>query len=199
MPQKWFERRVVDVLRLVVARARSVMLSARGARLGEKVRLGPRISVHRPWSVHLGDRCVLEAEVFLKVVDDAAVLIVGSDSFVGRGTEFDVLQSVTVGRHTLIAPGCFITDHGHRFGAESRIDSQGCSALPVVIGSDVWIGTQSIILQGARVGDGAVIGAHSVVKGEIPAMAIAVGAPARIVGKRQGNSEQPISFQGMPR
>lgn len=174
------------MLRLATGRLAAGFLSIRGASLGKKVRVGPRTSVLRPWAVGLGDRCVLESDVFLKMVDDAAVLAIGADSFVGRGTEFDVLHSVSVGCHSLIAPGCFITDHAHRIQGDNLIDTQGCSVLPVVIGNDVWIGAHSVILEGARIGDGAVIGANSVVKGEIPAMAIAVGAPARIIGKRQG-------------
>ena len=153
--------------------------------MGQKVRIGARTSVGYPWTVALGDRCVIESDVFLKIVEDSAALTVGSDSFVGKGTEFDVSERVTVGRNTLIAPGCFITDHTHLISAVARIDAQGCSARAVVIGDDVWIGAQSVILDGARIGNGAVIGAHSVVKGEIPSMAIAVGAPARVIGKRQ--------------
>lgn len=183
--QKWFECAVVEKMRLATDRLRARVLTIRGARVGAKVRVGARSSVQLPWAVTLGDRCVIETDVLLKIVEASAVLRVGSDSFIGRGTEFDVSESVTVGRHSLIAPGCFITDHAHRFRAGSRIDTQGCVVRPVVIGDDVWIGTQSVILEGVHIGDGAVIGAQSIVKGEIPAGAIAVGAPARIVGHRQ--------------
>lgn len=54
----------------------------------------------------------------------------------------------------------------------------------VVLGNDVWIGAHCMLLPGARIGNGAVVGAYSVVRGEIPAMAIAVGSPARVVGQR---------------
>lgn len=51
----------------------------------------------------------------------------------------------------------------------------------VIIGNDVWIGTETLILSGVTIGDGAVIGARSVVVDDVPPYAIAAGNPARIV------------------
>lgn len=53
-----------------------------------------------------------------------------------------------------------------------------------VVGSDVWIGTQALILPGARIGHGAVIGARAVVAGEVRPYAIVVGCPAREIRRR---------------
>lgn len=53
----------------------------------------------------------------------------------------------------------------------------------IIIGNDVWIGTKAIILQGARLGDGVIVGAGAVVDFEVPAHAIVVGNPARILGR----------------
>jgi lipopolysaccharide O-acetyltransferase len=55
------------------------------------------------------------------------------------------------------------------------------SESEVIIGRNVWLGDSVAVLAGARIGDGAVIGANSVVTGHIPAETIAVGAPARVV------------------
>lgn len=54
----------------------------------------------------------------------------------------------------------------------------------VLIGSDVWIGTEAIILSGVTIGDGAVIGARSVVTKNVPPYAIIAGNPAKIIKKR---------------
>jgi virginiamycin A acetyltransferase len=57
----------------------------------------------------------------------------------------------------------------------------------IVIGNDVWIGTQSVVLSGARIGDGVIIAANSVVIGDIPSYAIAAGSPARVIKFRFDN------------
>ena len=54
----------------------------------------------------------------------------------------------------------------------------------ILIGSDVWIGTRSIILDGVKIGDGAVIGAGSIVTKDIPAHAVVAGVPAKIIRYR---------------
>ncbi len=53
-----------------------------------------------------------------------------------------------------------------------------------VVGSDVWIGMEALILPGARIGHGAVIGARAVVSGEVPPYAVVTGNPGRMVRKR---------------
>ena len=60
---------------------------------------------------------------------------------------------------------------------------------PVRIGPDVWIGTKVSVLRGTRVGRGSVLGAHAVVRGDIPEYSIAVGAPARVVRNRMADYE----------
>ena len=54
----------------------------------------------------------------------------------------------------------------------------------IEIGNDVWIGREAIILGGTKIGDGAVIGAYSVVAGEIPPYSIVAGNPAKVIRKR---------------
>ncbi|MGO7601667.1 DapH/DapD/GlmU-related protein, partial [Rhizobium ruizarguesonis] len=54
----------------------------------------------------------------------------------------------------------------------------------IVIGDDVWIGANCVILDGATIGNGAVIAAGAVVTGDIPAMEIAGGVPARVLRSR---------------
>ena len=55
---------------------------------------------------------------------------------------------------------------------------------PCTIGHDVWIGTDAVILRGIEIGDGAVVGANSVVTKDVPPFAIVVGSPARVIRYR---------------
>lgn len=54
----------------------------------------------------------------------------------------------------------------------------------VIIGNDVWIGTEALVMSGVRVGNGAVIGARAVVAGDVPPYAIVAGVPAKLVRMR---------------
>ena len=88
----------------------------------------------------MGKYVHLEDDVWLKIVSKDAKLTIGDFTFIGRGTEIDVSNNVFIGKHVLIAPKVFITDHSHNIKAGS-IDSQGCINRPVIIKDDVWIGT----------------------------------------------------------
>ena len=144
--------------------------------------------IERPWAVRIGHRSLFEDSVYLKVVADDASLQFGSYVFVGRGVEFDVQENISVGDHSLIAPGCFITDHDHGFSPDLRIDQQPGIAKPVIIGNDVWLGANVTVVAGITIGDGAVVGAHAVVTTDVPAMAIVAGVPARVLRYRTDGS-----------
>jgi acetyltransferase-like isoleucine patch superfamily enzyme len=178
-------------MRIVKGRARARVLAFRGATVKDKVTIGAMCRVERPWCVTFGARCVAEEAVYLKVVADDAILEFGRHVFIGRGSEFDVQERVSVGDHTLIAPGCFITDHGHGFSEELRIDQQPGVARPVVIGNDVWLGANVTVLAGVTISDGAIVGANAVVTRNVPAMAMVAGVPARLLRYRDREVSLP--------
>ena len=83
-----------------------------------------------------------------------------------------------------MASHIFISDTNHGSDHDSPLtppDDRPLTSCPVAIGDRVWIGEGVCVLPGAKIGDGCIIGAHAVVKGEIPANSIAVGAPARVI------------------
>jgi acetyltransferase-like isoleucine patch superfamily enzyme len=186
---KWWQRSLENGLaRAEIWRAylRARMWAVRGARVDRRVAVHRDCRVDRPWGLTLGERTKLESGVWLKLVDDEAQLQIGSYTFIGTRSEFNVMARVEVGDHTLFAPGCFITDHHHGMDAKGlRIDQQPCIANPVRIGSDVWLGTGVTVLPGVVIGDGAVVGAGAVVTHNVPERAIAVGIPARAVRFRR--------------
>ncbi len=94
---------------------------------------------------------------------------------------------VTIGNYVLISREVVIADSFVATPAQLSDIRQphaksAETAISIVIGNDVWIGTKAIILQGARLGDGVIVGAGAVVDFEVPAYAIVVGNPARIIG-----------------
>lgn len=175
---------LLNSLRLVGARIRALGWRIRGAKVSSKVTIGRRSRVDNPAGVSLSHRVTLEEDVWLKLVDSRAQLEIGEFSFIGRGSEIDAAEHVSIGAHVLIAPRVFITDHTHNIAADQLIGAQGCTSKSVSIGDDVWIGTGVTILPGVTIGEGAVIGAGSVVRKSIPAGEIWAGVPARHIRHR---------------
>jgi acetyltransferase-like isoleucine patch superfamily enzyme len=87
---------------------------------------------------------------------------------------------VEIGAGAFIAPGVCLACAGHSLDAEQRSSGVGTSA-PITIGENVWIGANVTVLGGVTIGDGAVIGANSVVNRDVPAGAIAAGAPCKVL------------------
>lgn len=88
--------------------------------------------------------------------------------------------TVTIGNNVWIGPQVGIYAVGHPLDATGRKERLGI-ALPIVIGDNVWIGGNAVVLMGVTIGNNAVIGAGSVVTHDIPDNAVAVGNPAKVI------------------
>ena len=79
----------------------------------------------------------------------------------------------------------------HPFDAAQRRTQE--FGKPVDIGADVWVGGGAVILPGVRIGDGAVIGAGSVVTRDVPAGMLAAGNPCRVIRAARDPAASPRS------
>lgn len=94
-----------------------------------------------------------------------------------------VVNSTNIGNYTSIAPGVQIggMEHSYWKGSMSTYLSEECVEGNVTrIGNDVWIGAASIIKQGVKIGDGAVVGANSFVNKDVEPFSIVFGCPAKL-------------------
>jgi len=162
----------------------ALMLRLRGAKIASRTRVDRFCCVENPRGLTTGPRTHIEQNVTIKIVTDTGKVILGEQVFIGRNSTLDVSARLSIGARSLVAPGCFITDHNHTIHAGKRIVDQGIEANPVEIGDDVWIGANVCILPGVRIGDGAVIGAGAVVTRNVPPFTVAVGVPAQFIRKR---------------
>lgn len=89
---------------------------------------------------------------------------------------------VSFGDHVFIAPNCLFTTAEHALDAEQRNAGMEV-ALPITVGSNVWIGAGVIVLGGVTIGDNTVIGAGSVVTRDIPDGVVAAGVPCQVLRK----------------
>ena len=115
---------------------------------------------------------------------------IGDNSAIGNGTIIYSSKDggVTIGNDTLIAGQCYIIDTDHGISADELIRCQHNSVAPITIGNDCWIAAGCKVLKGSHVKDGAVIGALSLVKGEISENAVAYGIPAKVKKYRESSS-----------
>lgn len=91
---------------------------------------------------------------------------------------------IRLGENVMFGPEVMVTCSGYRFNDGAPVTDQAMDEADVTIGDDVWIGARAILLPGARIGDGAIIAAGAIVRGEIPAFSVAAGMPAKVVGQR---------------
>ena len=117
------------------------------------------------------------------------VVRIGDRCLIGRGTSIIGHLSIEIGADVFTGMDVYITDQNHGYeNLELPIGKQLPSEQPVSIGKSSWIGSGAIILPGSKIGDHVVIGANSVVTGEIPSCSVAVGSPARVVRQYDGES-----------
>ena len=154
--------------------------------IGANVRIGPGVSIWLADNGRLviGDNVNLCPFVRLNVIADGN-LVIGADAHVGPFTIMNALTGLQIGRGAGIGGHVYINtvEHGIRRGI--TVLQQPNITAPVHIGDDVMLGGHVSVLCGARLGDGAIIGANSVVNGEVPANAICYGIPARLVKFRE--------------
>lgn len=184
MGRSWY--RWTELWRLAMCRLRVHAYRLSGGRsIDGKCLFDRGVRIERPWLARLGPRCVLQQDVWLNLGSDGAQLEIGAYTFIGRGVEIEVSTSVRIGRGVLIAPGVFVTDHNHDTALGKPMFEQPCIATPVLIGDDVWVGANAVILPGVEIGDGAVVAAGAVVHKSVPARAIVGGVPAQLVEYRE--------------
>ena len=135
--------------------------------------------------VELGDRVYIYRDTIIETGHGGYVSI-GDDSSIHPRCQLNAyLSPIQIGRCVMIAPNCgfYTYDHGIAPGKpiwEQPLRSNGA----ITIGDDAWIGFGVIVLGGVRIGNGAVVGAGSVVTRDVPDNAIAVGVPAKVVKMR---------------
>jgi acetyltransferase-like isoleucine patch superfamily enzyme len=95
------------------------------------------------------------------------------------------LEPIEIGSGVMIAPTCALYSYNHGIAPNQTIRKQPLQSKgPIIIGDEAWLGVRATILSGVKIGNGAVIGAGSVVYNDVPDGAIAVGVPARIQKNR---------------
>lgn len=166
---------------------------------------GVGIDIRTPRDIcgSIGRDCVLSCNFIFE--SDQGHITIGDRTFINGNTQIISRNKIEIGSDVTIAWGVYIYDHNsHSLDHEDRIDDQktllkalskegGINDLwtmkdwstvrsaPIKICDKAWIGFNSIILKGVTIGEGAVVGAASVVAHDVPPYTVVAGNPARIV------------------
>jgi len=107
-------------------------------------------------------------------------LYIGNNVHIGKGVIIVCVDKIEIDDDTLIAEYVVIRDQDHASNTRP-IRNSGFISTPIIIGKDCWLGAKSTVLRGSIINVGSIIGAHSLVRGEIPPYSIAVGCPAKVI------------------
>jgi acetyltransferase-like isoleucine patch superfamily enzyme len=135
--------------------------------------------------LEIGRRTVLESGVTVQSATGRIRL--GQRVYLSRGVTIGAVDLVEIGDFALVGPGCYITDGDHRFSDPVLpVPEQGMrSKGPTVLEDNVWLGANVVVTSGVRIGRRSVIGANSVVTGDIPEFSVAAGNPAKVLASRK--------------
>jgi galactoside O-acetyltransferase len=146
-----------------------------------------------------GDGCILDHQNIFESCE--GFIKVGDNTFINAGTRIISREKISIGNYVLISWGCTIYDHNsHSIDYRDRMEDHvkelnnwgtgkpchdknwnSVVSKEIQIEDHVWLGFDVVVLKGVKIGEGAVIGAKSVVTRDIPAWCIAAGNPAKIV------------------
>lgn len=185
-----------------------ILLRQFGIKLGKNVRFqGPiHVKIRGKFSnIEIGDHVVFGKNVDLRnresgriviekmaYLDDSVRIVaaregivqVGVGSELGANTIINSGGKTFIGKFVLCAGFININSSSHGMSIKNFIKDQPHEHGEVHIGDDVWIGSYAAVLMNSKIGEGAVIGSHSVVNSDIPDFGIAVGVPAKVVKNR---------------
>jgi len=163
-------------------------------RLGRRTVLELPIRLIGADRMDIGDDVYVGAGSCLQTVGGATgpALFIGTGTSIAGSAVISASSSVRLGERVLLARNVYIADHSHAFDdIRIAVLDQGLVKMAEVsIGDGAWLGQNVVVGPGVSIGRGAVIGANSVVLDDVPEHAVAVGAPARVVNRFGGPSDE---------
>ena len=165
-------------------------------RLGRGAYLDENVYIHAcPDGVKIGENTLVMHGSVLHVYNfrglPHAFIRIGRDSLVGEYSVIRGQGGVTIGDRVYTSPGTQIIAVNHIFNDPQRpFVEQGITAEGIVIEDDVWLGSNCVITDGVRVGNGSVVAAGAVVTKDVPPHTIVAGVPAKVL--REIDGSQPL-------
>ena len=130
-------------------------------------RISPNVVLDfwRGSTVELGSKIRAHSGCIVRVLSKGRLKI-GDNVRMNYRCVFMCMDSISVGEGTVFGPSVYVYDHDHDYAV--GIEKDEYKTEPVVIGKNCWIGANTVILRGTKLGDNCVVGAGCVIRGEYP-------------------------------
>jgi acetyltransferase-like isoleucine patch superfamily enzyme len=188
-----FHYLVIQVTRLLITVLyRHPLFQSRCATVGERLVLEGLPFVTGHVEIHIGNRVQIGGKVSIAsgAGEDRPQLVIKDGAQIGWQSSITVSKEVVIEEDAMVSYNCRISDtDGHPREADLRWMHQrpsSRSTRPVRIGRNCWIGNSTHIMKGVTIGEGAIIGANSVVISDVPPFALALGNPAEVLIRNYG-------------
>lgn len=113
-------------------------------------------------------------------------IVIGDGSAIRAWVTLSATSRIDIGSDVVFGAQCTVVDCDHTWRAGNpNVLHNPVETAPISIGAGTWLGDRVTVLKGSTIGERCAIGAHSVVRGDIPDGSVAVGIPARVVGRTE--------------
>jgi galactoside O-acetyltransferase len=170
--------------------------------LGRGCRISASVTAFRPPNPHpgagifLGDEVLLFDHVRLLLGEADTRLSLGSRVIINVGGYISGEGGLAIEDEVIVGPHVRLLSAGHAIhGGDAVVAKNPITRGEIRVGRGAWIAGGATVLEGVTIGEGAVIGAGSVVTGDVPAFAVVVGNPARVVCYRRGHAAASFSWR----
>ena len=184
------------------------ILSFYGCKIGKKFKADkfPKIIFSKGENLTILDNVTFYGEVELRLYKDSKIIIeddvkldtgvriisannstvkIEKENIIGCYTIINGGGNITIGRKCLISSFVSINASDHGISKNTLMRDQKFTYADVIIGEDVWLGGKSVVLKNSNIGKGAIIGANSLVKGNVDSYSINAGTPLKNIGFRK--------------
>jgi galactoside O-acetyltransferase len=189
---QWFEAVITAIPGRIGMVARAEWFKLHGAVIGGSARIQRGVSIIGAKSIRIGNQFSVDSNTSLQARE--GVLEIGHRVSVNRGALIDACDGgrIRIGDDVLIGPNVTIRAANHSYSrADAPIRAQGHVPGTIVIGEDVWLSADVVVLPGVTVGSHSVIGAGAVVTKDVREWTVAGGVPAVEIARREHQS-QPV-------
>ena len=132
-------------------------------------------------TLEIGDDCVIGGVIRLERGDGGVIRIGAGTTFNQVGLSMHEAGEINIGRDCMFSTDIHMDPSDMHPIFDRATGERLNPAQDINIGDHVWLGTRVLVLKGARIGSGTIVGAGSIVSGTLPADVLAVGSPAKVV------------------